>query len=488
MNNFGPHKKYICFLLTFLSVFFLSQSCDEDDKNVESGKIEFSFSQSQISGRTTELSDAVALLISVKDSQGTVVYDKKKISLFKFGSEFLSEPISLNTGNYTLTEFLVLNSDNDVIYATPLSGSELAYLVDIPLPISFSVIKDQTTKLAPQVLKIDSFTPADFGYATFSFDVVKTFHFLLGVFIYNKDVMDFELTDASVVITSDDKIIFNKDLPDLTNTVTLRDSLSEYKIQVSKAGYATYTKTFSAAELRQYSTDKVLIVTLFEQSVMLGLVGEYLFDGSSDDTSGKNHHGTTTGVTLTSDRKGNPNSAYLFNGQLGDHIVIPHNDDMNFSDHQNFTISLWTSINPNQHIESPINDIIRKWNGNTEGYPFSIAYINNTADAGVQNTILATRYDGSSCYNVPTSYTPVISTNTFHHIIFQKEGTMLRQYVDNQLVSEFTDFTSCGTTNTANVTIGCRGQLVRFFSGIVDDVRFFNRAITTSEIDMLFKE
>jgi len=42
-----------------------------------------------------------------------------------------------------------------------------------------------------------------------------------------------------------------------------------------------------------------------------GLVGHWLFDGN---ISGGGNHGSTQGVSLTIDRHGNPNSAYLFDG------------------------------------------------------------------------------------------------------------------------------------------------------------------------------
>jgi hypothetical protein len=45
-----------------------------------------------------------------------------------------------------------------------------------------------------------------------------------------------------------------------------------------------------------------------------GLVGYWGFNANTNDESGNNNHGTPTNVTLTTDRFGNSNSAYLFNG------------------------------------------------------------------------------------------------------------------------------------------------------------------------------
>ena len=46
------------------------------------------------------------------------------------------------------------------------------------------------------------------------------------------------------------------------------------------------------------------------------LISEYLFNGNANDLSGNNLHGTVNGAQLTTDRFGNPNSAYLFDGML----------------------------------------------------------------------------------------------------------------------------------------------------------------------------
>jgi hypothetical protein len=68
---------------------------------------------------------------------------------------------------------------------------------------------------------------------------------------------------------------------------------------------------------------------------------------------------------------------------------------------------------------------------------------------------------------------------------------MLRQYINNVLISEFIDYThgsSCSIANTTDVTIGCRGNMVRFFEGKIDDIRIYNRAISPTEVQTLFLE
>ena len=49
-----------------------------------------------------------------------------------------------------------------------------------------------------------------------------------------------------------------------------------------------------------------------------GLVAYYPFNGNANDESGNGNHGTVNGATLTSDRNGNENSSFSFNGESDD--------------------------------------------------------------------------------------------------------------------------------------------------------------------------
>jgi hypothetical protein len=97
-----------------------------------------------------------------------------------FGSGYVSQDLELAAGNYDLTEFYVQDQEKKLIYSTPREGSGLAKFVNDPLDIAFSVDKDASTIVYPQVLAVDDATnPGDFGYSSFAFDVVKVTAFVL---------------------------------------------------------------------------------------------------------------------------------------------------------------------------------------------------------------------------------------------------------------------------------------------------------------------
>ncbi|MGC4022518.1 MAG: hypothetical protein QM734_11520 [Cyclobacteriaceae bacterium] len=162
-------------LLLFLIVIIMVIGCSHDDvKITKDGSISFSLSSKpRQGGRETVGVVPAAVLISINDSQGKVVYENKKLTLFSFGQGYLSETLQLNVGNYKLTKFLVLDVNDKIIYATPLEGSELAKYVDDPLPINFTVVGGTAT-VTPQVLAVESTDkPESFGYVNFGFEIVQ---------------------------------------------------------------------------------------------------------------------------------------------------------------------------------------------------------------------------------------------------------------------------------------------------------------------------
>jgi hypothetical protein len=60
--------------------------------------------------------------------------------------------------------------------------------------------------------------------------------------------------------------------------------------------------------------------------ITTGLVAQYYFNGNANDTSGNGHNGTVYGATPTTDRFGNPNSAFHFDG-IDDYVGVPYHSD-----------------------------------------------------------------------------------------------------------------------------------------------------------------
>jgi serpin B len=124
-----------------------------------------------------ELDDDTPSAISViyENSKGEI-----RTELLKFASAnnglYTTNTISLNTGNYTLKQFLVINSLDSIIAAAPVNGSSKASEVSEELPINFRIEKDETYILVPEILPYSaSDTPEIFGYNSETVNVISLY-------------------------------------------------------------------------------------------------------------------------------------------------------------------------------------------------------------------------------------------------------------------------------------------------------------------------
>src|SRR5580704_12112208 len=81
-----------------------------------------------------------------------------------------------------------------------------------------------------------------------------------------------------------------------------------------------------------------ITVKLHAQSFLTnGLVAYYPFNGNANDASGNGNNGMVFGATLATDRFGNANSAYYFDG-ISAYITVPLSNTVFSGD---FTASIW---------------------------------------------------------------------------------------------------------------------------------------------------
>lgn len=292
-----------------MSLLIISYSCNKDknDYTTSKGKLQFSItSENTQKLKLKAASDSsvstllTAAVVTIEDASGNIVQNSVSIPLSNMNGSYISNPISLVTGNYQLTGFMLINQSNQVVYASPLKTSKLAYLVTNPLPVSFVVQTNAVTNIAPEVISATDNTPQDFGYATFGFNIDSTFNFLVGAFIYNPTVKNYQLTTASISISYDSLLIYTGQLSatgkDSAGIATPSDSLgittkiilpakyNSFTIKISKPNYTTYSKTFTKTQLRQYylSSNKGPLIVILNLSNISALPVDY--DGNVYNT------------------------------------------------------------------------------------------------------------------------------------------------------------------------------------------------------------
>ena len=209
------------------------------------------------------------------------------------------------------------------------------------------------------------------------------------------------------------------------------------------------------------------------------IIAYYAFSGNANDSSGNEYDGTISGdPQLTTDRFGNSNSAYSFDGD-GDWIyfgtdTLPTNNGGNISDA--FTISVWAKSSSNSTMD-------------LFAYGGMVSCGGGRYGAIVR---LGSNIQFNSCNNgFNTSASGKNSDGNWHQYVFTWNGSNSRKvYIDGSLVSSNSTSNVFRIQNTGLV-IG-RGfmdwALGTTFNGSADEMRLWNTELSSSEVQTLYDD
>ncbi len=223
------------------------------------------------------------------------------------------------------------------------------------------------------------------------------------------------------------------------------------------------------------------------------LIVYYPFNGNANDESGFENDGTVYGAILSTDRFGQNNKAYYFDGTNA-YIITNANDA--FDDLQIGTVSFW--IKPKSFPKE------------VQGTIFS--YSTNSSSNSIYSFVLRDNGKLEVIYKYNGILTPEIISNitlelnTWYHVVFVADGkNRIKFYLNNKeinttfydhgtsadgsewfadlaYVSEYPHFISIGASNRNNKSPHA------FFNGIIDDIRVYNYPLSVSEINDLYHE
>jgi formylglycine-generating enzyme len=234
------------------------------------------------------------------------------------------------------------------------------------------------------------------------------------------------------------------------------------------------TTTIKARAYKDGWTKSRTATAIFTISIPLdGLVAYYPFNGNAYDVSGSNNNGTPMfNPVLSTDRFGNSNSCYGFDG-IDDYIAVPNSESLNSSQ---MSICAWVFIDV---IGSENRVIVNKYSDSPhEGWSF---YLYNG------RLEMECRFGEWDFYGFDPN-APVISTGVWHSVVATYDGSYIRTYVDGVLSSQ-TAKSGAITTSPITMTIGRNSAYsCYFFNGKIDDVRLYNRALSTTEIMQINNE
>lgn len=224
-------------------------------------------------------------------------------------------------------------------------------------------------------------------------------------------------------------------------------------------------------------------LSLSASAISQNLVAYYPFNGNANDESGNGINSTYTGagVTLTTDRFGNVNSAYNFNGATNSYMRMP----ADLMPATNRTISLWFNV----------PDVTNR--------PGLLGYGGN---GGCGTTLLmglnllgsGQYYVQGHCGNNTAGYTyPAAPVNNWYHWVLTINGSAQKIYINGQLKSTNNTFSgstavagkdfSLGVITSISGTAPYTDANVGYLTGKLDDVRIYDNAMTDAQVLQLYQ-
>lgn len=209
-----------------------------------------------------------------------------------------------------------------------------------------------------------------------------------------------------------------------------------------------------------------------------GLVAYYPFNGDAMDYSSHSNDGTVVGASPTTDRFGAPNSAYYFNG-INAEIEVPHHSTLNPL--EGITFCAWVDFDD---LSKP-GSIIEKGRDISVGF-YAIRYVPE------QNLTAGIRFGEDAYPDGATGFAPtdvVLDTALWHFIALTYDGVRMRYYINGHLHDMILVSKTLGFT-TEVLAIGRHPYpgYDYWFKGKIDDVRIYDRALTSREIRTLHDE
>lgn len=211
-----------------------------------------------------------------------------------------------------------------------------------------------------------------------------------------------------------------------------------------------------------------------------GLVAYYPFNGNARDESGNGNDGMPVlGAALTTNRFGAPNSAYRFDG-VGSQILVP--DTLFDPTVEAVTISTWITTDHGPYTGTGVQNIFEKGTKNGEltlCIDLARAEIRFRPNFAIHGGYISAR-------------APVHSNCVMHLVAVYEKNQSISLYINAALASNRKipkDNLLVSATFPLLSSIGGYYYVPRpygSFRGIIDDVRVYNRALSSSEIVQLY--
>jgi hypothetical protein len=205
----------------------------------------------------------------------------------------------------------------------------------------------------------------------------------------------------------------------------------------------------------------------------LGLVSWWRGEGNAKDSAG-HHDGMFINNSVFA--PGKVGQAFRFNG-VDNLVAVPDSDEWSLGAND-FTVDLWVEFNDIQNRTAFIGH--DEGGGSTNKWIF---WYDELGDNGTPGPALRFHINPATSSRNPifATWTPVVGQ--WYHVAITRNKTMYAMYIDGNQVA-----TSVQADVIANaaapLTIGASEGF--FFNGLIDEVHFFSRGLSSNEIQMIF--
>jgi hypothetical protein len=206
-----------------------------------------------------------------------------------------------------------------------------------------------------------------------------------------------------------------------------------------------------------------------------GLVAHYTLDGNANDSAGT-ANGTVSGGLFVAGKFG---QALSLGG--ADYVDCGNPSQLDFGT-GSWTVSAWV----NAPSSTNQMDVFSNGGDNTGGIRYMLS-VGEVTDHVVTLTV------DDNVTKVESTGSVVADDGQWHHIVGIRDGNSLRVYVDgfrDGATATLADGYDLSGTSQANAYIGAGWHLPnsavqKFFTGLIDDVRVYNYALSSAEVRSL---
>jgi len=228
---------------------------------------------------------------------------------------------------------------------------------------------------------------------------------------------------------------------------------------------------------------------LAQSDLNKGLKAHYTFNGNANDMSGNNNNPIFNNAVLTTDRFGNSNSAYHFNG-IDQYMRIANAASLN--QNNKISIAVWIRATGFYYDICHASSILSKGPASYMPGSYALRYDDALFTDGLGcsgDRLKDSLHMNFRATGTPLkAYVPFIKKGQWYSVIYTNDGNMASLYVDCEL--KYSIPFKEGFTNKDDLFFGkTDDQLFPFWlNADLDDIRIYDRAISKTEMTAICNE